>query len=418
MARSARWAALVVLALGPGCSEGTASSPTHASADGSAPQGAGPGDATTGDATTNGDDEGATGGDDGPTRGPYEGGLAWDGCAATGTCPPPTARVLASGQATPAGIALSGTSVYWVNLGMLAPDGGPRIGSQIVTCAKTGCGGSPLVLATGSWDGMSELAVDDTDVYWLVTGQVLACPLAGCSGSPRVVWSGTGPLYDIVADDAGVYFTAPSLGELLSCPGGACDGSPGTLWPDPQAEAGTLPGGAATGIALDATSVYFIVPPSVFACEKRDCAGTLRRAASLTTSTPAQIAVDGQNLYVTDFQSGAAGGIVSGPKGGVDQPLGALVSGLSSPTSLATDGTNVFFAEEGNVIPGANPSGQGRVAACAAGGCGDQPGPVADFVNFPLGVAVDGTTVFWTDFGPGTDRTQSDAGRVMMRAKP
>jgi hypothetical protein len=416
MARRARWAALVVLAFGPGCREGSASSPTHASADGSAPQGA-PDDATTGDATTDGDD-GATGGDDGPAHGPYEGGLAWDGCAATGTCPPPTSRVLASGQATPAGIVLSGTSVYWVNLGMLAPDGGPRVGSQIVTCAKTGCGGSPLVLATGSWDGMSELAVDDTDVYWLVTGQVLACPLAGCSGSPRVVWSGTGPLYDIVADDAGVYFTAPSLGELLSCPGGACDGGPGILWPPAQVDGSTqFGGGAATGIALDATSVYFIVSPFVFACEKRDCAGTLRRAASLPTSTPAQIAVDGQNLYVTDFQSGAAGGILSGPKGGVDQPLGALVRGLSLPTSLATDGTNAFFAEEGNVAT-ATLSGQGRVAECAAGGCGDQPGPVADFVNCPLGVAVDGTDVFWTDFGPGTDRTQTDAGRVMMRPKP
>ena len=60
----------------------------------------------------------------------------------------------------------------------------------------------------------------------------------------------------------------------------------------------------------------------------------------------------------------------------------------------------------------------GRVGECSAAGCGERGRAIAAFVNRPLDVALDDASVYWTDFGPGTDSTQSDAGRVLTLPKP
>ncbi|MFI5042766.1 MAG: hypothetical protein ACHQNA_13135 [Acidimicrobiales bacterium] len=421
MARNeAGWRAAWSLALACGCGSGSAAAPTGRDAGRSASMDATSAlDATATDAS--GDDGAARDDDASPPL--YEGGLAWDGCASTGTCPPVVASVLASGQASPGGIAVDATSVYWVNLGMLADggvdgggDAGPvRAGSQIMKCAKAGCGGRPTVLAEGGWDGMSKLAVDATSVYWLTTGQVLACPLDGCAGPPRVVWSGTDALYDIAVDSTGVYFTVPALGQLLVCPGTGCTGNPTPLWPQQFNDSGLFLSGSPGGIALDATNVYFL-SNAAYACDKANCGGTIRRVASSPASGfLGQIAVDDANVYVTNFDTAAAGGIFWAPKASSDQSLSVLLQGLSEPTAIAADGAGLYFSEEGS--PEAGISGFGRLGVCAATGCGNRATTLAGFVNYPLGVAVDTTRVYWTDFGAGTDPAQTDAGRVMARAK-
>jgi hypothetical protein len=393
-----------------GCSTGSASSlengPRDASVDGDAA-----------DATTPPEDSG--GGDDGGDGSfvaiGYEGSIAYDGCAALGTCAPQPNVQLAGGQRSPAGITIDDANVYWVNVGSAPVDGGARPDSQVMKCAKAGCNGSPTVLASGTWIGASKLGVDDANVYWILTGSVLACPLTGCVGDPQVVWSGTGPLYDIAVDATGAYFTSTGGGQLVRCPGADCDGGAAIF---PGAYGGTY---APSAVALDATSVYFVdqATGKVFACAKADCADTVRVVASPTDAAVlAQLAVDDTNVYVSDIEQGR---ILFAPKGGMQQALAVLVDDLVSPVGLATDGTTVYYTETGNPITGPLPDAAanlGRVAGCLAGGCGERGTPVAGFVNQPLDVAVDSTHVYWTDFGLSPNAAASDAGRVMAYAKP
>lgn len=105
----------------------------------------------------------------------------------------------------------------------------------------------------------------------------------------------------------------------------------------------------------------------------------------------------------------------------MQQPLEVLVDALVTPVGLATDGTTVYYTDTGNSISGPLPdaaANMGRVAGCLAGGCGERGTPVAGFVNEPLDVAVDSTHVYWTDFGLSPNAAASDAGRVMAYAKP
>jgi hypothetical protein len=80
---------------------------------------------------------------------------------------------------------------------------------------------------------------------------------------------------------------------------------------------------------------------------------------------------------------------------------------------IAIDAAALYFTELGNMTAGAQ--GTGRVAKCAIAGCNDSPTAIAGYVNAPLGIAVDGTYVYWTD--SGSSPTAIGDGRVMKRAK-
>jgi hypothetical protein len=62
----------------------------------------------------------------------------------------------------------------------------------MMTCRKTGCGGTPTVLLPSQQDTRA-IAVDATNVYWVTlgsggltgtTGTVMECAIAGCGGTP------------------------------------------------------------------------------------------------------------------------------------------------------------------------------------------------------------------------------------------
>jgi hypothetical protein len=406
----------LAVALACACNTGSPASPTTA---GSGPLAAAVG-ADGGDAGA--EEGGPEGGDDGddssPTGFPTDAHVVAESCTATGTCPPSTAKVFASGLASPGGIVLDDTSVYWVDVGILTNAGagadGGRVGAQILKCPKTGCNGLATTVAFDAMGAVSKLAVDATNVYWIAVDQILTCPISGCTGSPGVFWSGSGTPYDVAADASGVYFTLPNASQLLSCPASGCGSAPTVLWP--VAESGLL--AVPQAIALDATSVYFaLTNDTVMACTKSDCAATMHEVAVAPSANAAlvQIAVDGQNVYANEGAGNASGRLFVAPKTASSQNFLALTTGLTSPVGLATDGTDVFFAEDG--VAQADAAGFGRVASCPATGCGSGARIIADFLNVPLGIAVDATNVYWTDYGTGTSPSGTTEGRVMVWKK-
>jgi hypothetical protein len=77
---------------------------------------------------------------------------------------------------------------------------------------------------------------------------------------------------------------------------------------------------------------------------------------------------------------------------------------------LATDGTSVYFTDLGNGVA-AHVTNVGRVGKCAVTGCpadcsySDCPmlgTTIAGLLENPRGIAVDDANVYWADFGSGT----------------
>lgn len=156
------------------------------------------------------------------------------------------------------------------------------------------------------------------------------------------------------------------------------------------------------GIAVDATDVYWVdfgtyMPPGDV-MKVPIGGGTPVTLATSMNGTPHQMTIDANNVYWTD-----GGAVWQVPKSGgtpVMLAQGSLTSGV------AVDSTSVYWTDEiGGVDAG--PTNTGSVMKMPIGGGAIVT--IATGQNIPLDVKVDGTSIYWVNQG---DVTMAD-GMVM-----
>jgi hypothetical protein len=300
------------------------------------------------------------------------------------------AITLASGLSEPAMVAVDALNVYW----------GEASGN--VMSIPTG-GGTPTTLATGQGDvgGLAPLydSLSPTIVYPDPTR-----PDFTLSASSLVFWAGTavegmevlpkvgtpfdvGPVpeqndpYAVAVDWVNVYWTYyprhSGHGAVMMAP--LRGGSPVTL----------SSGGLPTGIAVDATSVYW--GDEDLGVMKKPIAGgpavTLASGYSAVALALDSIPVAGgnaANVYWTD----AAGSVMTVPVSG-GTPV-TLASGQGWPAAIAVDSTAVYWVDFTDGTVEKLPFGQ------------EIPTALASNQDAPCGIAVDSTSVYWTNYDGGT----------------
>jgi len=277
-------------------------------------------------------------------------------CAPAGGCsqapPPPPSVILASGAAEPQFLTADTSNLYWTELGS----------GQVTQLPKNG--GAPIPLAIGQ-QSPEGIAVDGTSVYWanegIGLGSIMKAPIGG------------GSLQMLVAAQA-------------------C----ATLCTGQTSSTAVYSGLNAGDVATDGTWVYWAntsgdgTPPGVLKVPVQGGTPVVLYQGGMS---PARVAVDATAVYWTDPPAGT---VMKTSLDGSGSPV-TLASGETWPVGLAVDGTSVYWADMGQCSAGPISCVQGDSTSAVkkvplAGGA---PVVLATGVN-PLNLAVGAQAVSWT----------------------
>jgi hypothetical protein len=176
-----------------------------------------------------------------------------------------------------------------------------------------------------------------------------------------------------------------------------------------------------TGVATDGTNVYvadftnnlirkIVISTGAVTTLAGSVAGGSTNATGTAASfyRPYGVATDGTNVYVADtgnnmirqivISTGVVTTLAGSVAGGSFNATGTAAS-FSSPTGVATDGTNVYVADSSNNLIRKIVISTGVVTTLAGSlnsGSTNATGTAASF-DFPVGLATDGTKLFVAD---------------------
>ncbi|MDB4939024.1 MAG: putative serine/threonine-protein kinase pknH [Labilithrix sp.] len=212
-----------------------------------------------------------------------------------------------------ASMAIGGGRLVWATK---ESNSGGSLDDVVDSCALPGCASAMNAFAADNQRRSFFVAADASRMFWIVgqsagRGAVESCPITGCADAPTSIapptgGSGTSARIAVTKNDV---FWALSNGSLAHCPkSGGCDAATAAI----ADTAGVL------ALAADAANAYFWTKSGLFSCAAPDCAGGPKK---LTT-----------------------------------------FAGFADAVWLATDGTDVFFAQ-----------GVGGVSACPITGCTGSP---------------------------------------------
>ena len=275
------------------------------------------------------------------------------GACTGGLCP---IAVLASGQASPRGIVVDANRVYWAtspSINSVPPSGG-KVSTLVPTgaswlaidattlywgglnVAKAGLDGSGVVTLASIPDSINGIAVSANDVYWgdAFQGRVGRVPKAG--GATSYVAPNEQQPDAFAVDATNVYWTNYLGGQVRMMP--LAGGNVVTLATGQD---------YAMGIAVDATSVYWVSNKNVM---KVPIAGGAPVVLAPTIGS-GPLTIDATYVYWGVGNSYGAGW---GPVSKVTKN-GGVATVLASPSALpdavlwaagiAVDATSVYFTE-------------------------------------------------------------------------
>jgi len=295
--------------------------------------------------------------------------------------------VLASGQGSPFWIAIDSANVYWTNLE----------GGQVMECGIGDCCAHPITLATNQ-AYPSGVAVDSGNVYWINqgptgpgTGSIATCPVNGCGGVATILSAGQG------GDDMTAWGDLLFWSNNYSDPGPPVQGQFMTCTLSAGCMATTMPVDSREvsdagmpiqpeGMAVDSTSVYW-ADYGVGWVLAANHNGTLMRTLATGQTLVRDVAIDATNVYWVTYEPLTV--MQCAIAGCNDTPTALYVAASRTDTgnSIAVDATDVYVTTSQGILK------------CAIGGCNNQPTVLtsAQPANYYADIAVDGTSLYWTD---------------------
>jgi hypothetical protein len=290
--------------------------------------------------------------------------------------------VLASGEKQPIGIAVDDTNVYWTNF---VPNG------DVKKCDKNNC--APTTIASGQGVPVG-IAVDSANVYWansaIPGGSVVTCDKTNCANGPTTLADARGA-WNVAVDANDVYWVTLTgqNDSVRRCAKTGCGNNPTVL----ASNANGL-----WGIAVDDTVLYWAVVHdsdggSVMRCATSSCSPVVLSAGN----TPQAVALNGA---VVAWAETWAGNIVVADK--LNYANRTIVATGQDAFGMTIDETSAYWSspESAGFTPNTI-----KMAPLDGG----SSTVIADSQNGPRNVAVDQTSVYWTNYNSGT---------VMKVAKP
>jgi hypothetical protein len=311
------------------------------------------------------------------------------GCSGSACLP----VALATGQASPFGIAVDSQRVYWAN---------NDLDASFASCPLSGCADAGATTLLDKQSLPADVFVANGHLYMTTygyggdggtNGTVLACDPNDCSSTLVNLASepSSNPVA-VVANSTAVFWANSKAGTIGSCGVAGCT-TPGTFATD-------TPTGPWYGLAIAGGSLFWTSHPkdagAVYSCPLGGCASPTLVASS--GGSPFDLAADGTYVYWT---TDTGGQVLRCPLAGcANQAPFVVADNQAGPGGIAVDASGVYWLNRT----------AGTVLRCDTSGCGaNGPTVLAGGQNDPWEIVLDATSLYWTS---------STDGRIMRLAKP
>jgi len=291
-----------------------------------------------------------------------------------------------SPAAGPVAVTTDGASVVWVEPG------------AIRTCPVTGCGATaPAPLNASPFDEpvVDAVGIDQTYVYWLSSELVQRCARTGCQQNEAFAELPPGAVgtWRGLAVHGGVVYTNART-AVYQCPVTGCDQTPATVF-------GSLDDFGGTPFTVDDTGLFISLTGEAYGtyyCPFGACSPTLGQP--LSTPGGARLAATNGTVYMWDTLAN----ITSCPRTGCPGGATTLAAGQTKLTSIAADGSGVYWTTSDGTT--------GGVFKCALPACAGGPISLAIDQPNPVSVSVAEHVLVWANAG-----SAAAPGSIMALAK-
>ncbi len=270
--------------------------------------------------------------------------------------------------------------------------------ARVMQADKDGKNVVPLAVGGVLNDYPRGLAIDDNAVYWGSNNVVLRCRLGGCANTPTLVANTGAGLASIAIDQTQVYWIegGSDTAAVMSAPKNGTMGTGTSLYGDPDA-------GSFYKIAVHTQSIFFTVAEGTV--RKIGIDGGAPTIVGSAKGEPVGLAVDDANVYwAVDDDPGT---INVAPRSGASRGA-PLAAGQQFPLALAVDPTSIYWVNLGPGVGGL----EGTLMTCNFASCA-APTIIASKQKGPVAVAIDETAIYWSNFGGGVGD-----GALMRLARP